>query len=67
MNQENVRSSLVAAAIAIVVALGMGLIFKLGTSGTALFALAMAAIAFAGTIVISTVIARRHEGPAGRI
>lgn len=61
--QERVRSSLVAASIAIVVALVMGLIFQMGMSGTAMFVLIMAAIAFVGTLAISTVIANRSGAP----
>lgn len=60
--QERVRSSLVAASIAIVVALVMGLIFQGGISWTAMFVLIMAVIAFVGTFAISSVIAHRHSG-----
>ena len=60
--QERVRSSLVATAIAVVVALVAGLVFGMGVSGTALFVLAMGAIAFVGTLVISSLIARGRPG-----
>ena len=54
-----VRSSLVAAAIAVVFAVVAGLVFDMGT-GTIGFAIAMGVIGFVGTYVISTVIVRRR-------
>ena len=56
----NVRSSLIAAAISVPFSIVVGLIFVYGGSGTALFALAMAAIAFVGTFVITTLISNRR-------
>lgn len=53
-----VRSSLIAAAIAFVFAIAAGLIFGMG-GGTAVFAIAMAAIGFVGTYVISTIVVSR--------
>lgn len=61
MVQQRVRSSLVATAIAVAVALVMGLILQMGISGTAMFVLIMAAIAFVGTFAISSIIAQRHS------
>lgn len=59
----NVRSSLTAAAIALVAGLAAGFAFSMGSP--LVFALAMAVLAFVGTLVISTIISsqRRNEDP----
>lgn len=63
---ENVRSAAMAAAIAVVIAIVMGLVFDMGGGGTVLFALAMGAIAFVGTMVISSIIVKRKASSPPR-
>ncbi|HWK79569.1 MAG TPA: hypothetical protein VNP95_02315 [Thermomicrobiales bacterium] len=61
MNQETARSSFIAAAIAVVVWVVMGLIFGISRSPLALWALIFAVGTFAITYGISEIVGRRHR------